>query len=88
MNMVKSESERYIAIPNALFKDKRLTWEAIGIYATLCSIPDGEDVTMETIYNLCPKDSREVVDSALKTLEKCGYVVIHEPFALEIVDIS
>ena len=67
------KTKNYATIDNRVLEDSRLSWKARGIIAHLLSKPDGWEVMTQQLINAGP-DGRDAVVSALKELEKFGYI--------------
>ena len=67
----------FTIIGNAGLKDKRLSLKAKGLLAYMLSLPD-DWVFYETELMDHSKDGRDAIRSALKELEKSGYLIRHQ----------
>ena len=75
MSVYRSEKKNnYTRISNSVFKDTRLSLKATGILCLMLSLPDDWDYSVEGLAKLV-KDGKDSVKSALKELEKSGYLV-------------
>lgn len=64
----------FTQVPNVYARDKALSWVARGILVWLMTHEAGYEVTMATIEASSWKEGREAVRSAVKELEKAGYL--------------
>lgn len=64
---------KYAQIPNEWLRDSRLSLKAIGLLAQLMSHSPGWNVSIRTLA-LSNKVSRDQITSAIKELEKYGYI--------------
>ncbi|GEO64440.1 helix-turn-helix domain-containing protein [Companilactobacillus nantensis] len=67
----------FTIIGNTGLKDKRLSLKAKGLLAYMLSLPD-DWVFYETELMDHSKDGRDAIRSALKELEKSGYLIRHQ----------
>jgi hypothetical protein len=65
--------DKYAQIPNNFLRDSRLSLKAIGLLAQLMSHSPGWNVSIRTLA-LSNKVSRDQITSAMKELEKLGYI--------------
>ena len=63
----------YTAMSNYHFKEKGMTWKAKGVLSQMLSLPDDWDYSIEGLVALSA-DGKDSVMSALKELEKFGYL--------------
>lgn len=74
MSIVKYKYQQNFAIiPNYHFKDSRLTPEAIGYFSYMLQCPDDWEFTIKGLAEAF-NGGEYKVSSALKVLEKCGYL--------------
>ena len=72
--IIKDYELGFTQVPNYIIEDdNRLTWKAKGIYLYLVSRPDDWDYYLSDFIKRA-KDGRISVQSALKELEKYGYL--------------
>lgn len=64
---------KYFSVSNALFNDKRLSWEARGLMGYLLSKPDNWQVRVFDMVNQGPA-KREKIQRILAELESFGYL--------------
>lgn len=67
----------YITVNQKIITDKRLSLEALGLLLTIMSLPNGFDMSVETLCNLLP-DSKTVIVAALNELQQLHYLKIDE----------
>jgi hypothetical protein len=65
--------DKYAQIPNEWLRDSRLSLKAIGLLAQLMTHSPGWNVSIRTLA-LSNKISRDQITSAIKELEKYGYI--------------
>lgn len=70
---VQKESN-YTVIDNGIFKDKNLSLKARGLLATMLSLPEEWDYTVEGL-SVILKEGQSSIKSILRELEECGYLV-------------
>ncbi len=58
---------------NYHFQDMNLSLKAIGLLSKMLSLPDNWDYSQAGLAKIC-KDGEDAISSALKELEKCGYL--------------
>ena len=70
----------FTVMSNYHFKDKRLSLKAKGLLSQMLSLPDTWDYTVAGLAAI-NKEHESAVNSALKELKKCGYLVVtkHKP---------
>lgn len=64
----------YTTIDNNILKNKELSLKARGLLVTMLSLPDEWDYTVSGLCTIL-KDGKTSIQSALKELEKAGYLV-------------
>lgn len=75
MAKIKVEkTSNYTVITNSIFRDRRLSAKALGLLCLMLSLPEDWDYTVEGLTMLL-KDGRDSITSALKELEKLGYLI-------------
>jgi len=67
-------SKDYTVIANAAIRDTRLSFKARGLHHLLLSYPDGWEINTEHLSDQSESDGKTSVCSALKELEKFGYL--------------
>jgi hypothetical protein len=67
-------SKNYTVIANAAIRDSRLSFKARGLHHLLLSYPDGWEINTEHLSDQSESDGKTSVCSALKELEKFGYL--------------
>ncbi len=66
-------ADQYTQIRNALFRDKRISFKAKGVFGLISTHRDGFGVTPQSIA-ACSTDGVSAVRSALQELERYGYL--------------
>ena len=64
----------YTVMSNYHLRDRNLSCKACGLLSKMLSLPDEWDYTTRGLAAIC-KDGVDAIGSALKELEKCGYLV-------------
>ncbi|WP_405914574.1 hypothetical protein [Streptomyces sp. NBC_00728] len=67
-------ADQFTQIANGLFRDSRLSYKAKGIFGYVSTHRDGWQVTLAHLIATGP-DGREAVRTALKELERYGYLI-------------
>jgi len=67
------KQNNYTTIDNNIFKNKELSWKATGLIATMLSLPDDWDFSINGLAIL-KKDKETVIRTGLKELENLGYL--------------
>lgn len=67
------KNKNYTAMSNYHFQDMNLSLKAIGLLSKMLSLPDNWDYSQAGLAKIC-KDGEDSIGSALKELEKCGYL--------------
>lgn len=67
------KEKNYTTIDNGIFKDTRISFKAKGLLTTMLSLPPTWNYTVEGLATLS-KDGRDSIKTALKELEKFGYL--------------
>lgn len=67
------KENNYTTIDNNIFKNKELSWKATGLIATMLSLPDDWDFSINGLATL-KKDKETVIRTGLKELENLGYL--------------
>lgn len=67
-------SDNFAQISNTILQDERLSYRARGIAASMLSRPPGWTTSSERLSQ-AGAEGREAVRSALKELEKFGYLI-------------
>jgi helix-turn-helix protein len=74
MHIKRSAHSRfYTKIANDVLRDSRMSYTARGIIAALLSLPDGQPIDIRTLAERTT-DGRERVASAIRELERFGYL--------------
>lgn len=75
MSVVRvNKTSDYTVMSNFHFKDKRLSLKAKGLLSQMLSLPDDWDYTVDGLCYI-NKESKTSIQSALKELEECGYLI-------------
>jgi len=73
-NKLKHSIERDFTIaPNIIFKDRRLSYKAKGLWLQIISLPEGWEFSVKGLAQLA-KENETAITSGLKELEACGYI--------------
>lgn len=67
------KSSGYTVISNDIFKDSSLSLKSIGLLCKILSLPDNWDYSIKGLSRIC-KDGEDGIKSAIKELEKAGYI--------------
>lgn len=65
----------FTVLDNAIFRDRRLSWKALGLLVWLTSLPPNFKLRLSHLASLRPT-GRDATRSGLKELEECGYLLI------------
>lgn len=68
------KNKNYTAMSNYHFRDMNLSLKAVGLLSKMLSLPDNWDYSQAGLAKIC-KDGEDAIASALKELEKYGYLV-------------
>lgn len=69
-----NKDKNYTVLSNYHFMDKRLSLKAKGLLSQMLSLPEDWDFTVAGLVYL-NKESKSAVQSTLRELEECGYLV-------------
>lgn len=69
-----NKDKNYTVLSNYHFMDKRLSLKAKGLLSQMLSLPENWDFTVAGLVYL-NKESKSAVQSTLRELEECGYLV-------------
>lgn len=72
----RRKRSKYVTIENAMFEDHRLSWKAKGLLGYLLTKPDGWVVRRTDLVKHAT-DGDSSVRSAIKELQKYGYLTFH-----------
>ena len=73
-NKLKHSIDRDFTIaPNIIFKDKRLSYKAKGLWLQIISLPEGWEFSVKGLAQLA-KENESAITSGLKELELFGYI--------------
>ena len=67
------KDSNFTIIKNNIFLERHISLKAKGLLTQMLSLPDSWDYTVAGLATLC-KDGKDSITSALKELEKYGYV--------------
>jgi hypothetical protein len=67
-------SRNYTCIANQAIRDKRLSFRARGLHHLLLSYPDNWVINTQQLNQESDKEGRDAIATALKELEKLGYI--------------
>ena len=74
MAIKKTKAEKgYTNVPNKFLVDKQLSLQAMGLLTKLYQLPEGWDITTASLMTQT-RSGRDAIQSAMKELEKKGYV--------------
>ena len=69
-----NKTKDFTVMSNHHFRDRRLSLKAKGLLSQMLSLPDNWDYTVAGLVHI-NKESKSAVQSMLKELEECGYLV-------------
>lgn len=69
----RPKGKGYESISRERLQNPTLSWKATGLYAFLCSLPDGWRASREHL-KWCKTDGRTATESAMKELRVKGYL--------------
>lgn len=69
-----NKNKNYTIMSNYHFRDKNLSLKAKGLLSQMLSLPDEWDYSVDGLVAI-NKESKTAIQSTLKELEKCGYLV-------------
>lgn len=69
-----NHTTNFTVMSNTHFKDKRLSLKAKGLLSQMLSLPEEWDYTVNGLVAI-NKESKTAIQSTLKELEECGYLV-------------
>ena len=73
-NKLKHSIERDFTIaPNIIFKDRRLSYKAKGLWLQIISLPEGWEFSVKGLAVLA-KENETAISTGLKELEAYGYI--------------
>lgn len=72
--MSSSRTTPFTILPNAVIRDRRLSFKAIGLMAHIMSLPDGWRINSDRLAMAGP-DGRDAIRAGLRELEAAGYLV-------------
>jgi predicted transcriptional regulator len=71
---IKKHECNYAIIDKYCLNDKRISLKATGLHSYLMGLPDNWKINVADLVNR-KRDGRESVTTAIKELEKAGYIV-------------
>lgn len=76
MSIIRQKrNNQFAIIPNEMLTDSRLRWKTRGLLAYMLSKPDNWEFRIKELVQHSDQDGVEAVKSALKEMEKYGYLV-------------
>lgn len=66
----------FTMLPNALIRDKRLPWPALGLLSYLISLPPDFRLSLKNLAVEKPGSKRDATRTALRYLQDAGYVEV------------
>lgn len=69
-----NKNRNYTVMSNHHLRDRNLSLRAIGLLSKMLSLPDDWDYSVPGLVTIC-RESKNVIQGALKELEKNGYLV-------------
>ena len=76
MDTLRNKTQGFTIVENKILKDMNVNTRDRGMYATLCSLPDGWELAVRGLAAILP-DGKATITSSLNSLEKAGYLVRH-----------
>lgn len=70
-----NKTKNYTVMSNYHLKDRRLSLKAKGLLSLMLSLPENWDYSVKGLVSIC-KEGESSVESGLKELKKCGYLVL------------
>ena len=74
MDILRNKTQGFTIVNNKILKDKYMGQRERGMYATLCSLPDGWKLSVAGLEAILP-DGKTAITHSLNLLEKHGYLV-------------
>ena len=74
MDILRNKTQGFTIVNNKILKDKYMGQRERGMYATLCSLPDGWELSVAGLEAILP-DGKTAITHSLNLLEKHGYLV-------------
>ena len=73
IRVIKDKNNPYVMLNKTCLQDSSISWKAKGLHSYVMSLPDGWDIYLSDLTNRS-KDGKDSTNSALKELEKNGYL--------------
>jgi len=73
MDVLRNKTQGFTVVNNKILQDKYMGQRERGMYATLCSLPDGWELSVAGLAAILP-DGKTAVAHSLDLLEKHGYL--------------
>ena len=73
MDILRNKTQGFTIVANQILKDKNIGQRERGMYATLCSLPDGWELSVAGLNAILP-DGKTAITNSLNLLEKYGYL--------------
>ncbi len=73
MDILRNKTQCFTIVDNQILKDKNMGQRERGMYATLCSLPDGWELSVAGLNAILP-DGKTAITNSLNLLEKYGYL--------------
>ena len=73
IRVIKDKNNPYVMLNKTCLQDSSISWKAKGLHSYVMSLPDGWDIYLSDLTNRS-KDGKDSTNSALKELEKKGYL--------------
>lgn len=74
MDILRNKTQGFTIVDNQILKDKNMGQRERGMYATLCSLPDGWELSVAGLNAILP-DGKTAITNSLNLLEKQGYLI-------------
>ena len=72
--LINRTQKNFTMISNSILRDKDLSLKDRGLLCTICSLPDKWEFSIAGLSAIIP-DGKDAIASAIKRLEKLGYLV-------------
>ena len=72
--LINRTQKNFTMISNSILRDKNLSLKDRGLLCTICSLPDKWEFSIAGLSAIIP-DGKDAIASAIKRLEKLGYLV-------------
>ncbi len=73
MDILRNKTQGFTIVDNQILKDKNMGQRERGMYVTLCSLPDGWELSVAGLNAILP-DGKTAITHSLNLLEKYGYL--------------